>query len=144
MTFYIKRPGQREGEPVGEPGEYDHGTTDALEDEWALYLPHQCDAWDIASGDLATTLAEARKFRADLNQVIRLLEENEPPREPGPQWIAKYIRYGSHGQEECDSLNEAINYLHWGQEAGNHSGVGIVGPDGQEVDVSWDEPVVDD
>lgn len=75
MTFYVKRPGQRKGEPVGEPGEYDLGTPDALEEEWALYLPHQCDAWDIASGDHETTLAEAKTFRADLDRAIEVLEQ---------------------------------------------------------------------
>lgn len=77
MTFYVKRPGQREGEPVGEPGDYDHGAPDALADEWALYLPHQCDAWDIASGDRETTLAEARAFRAELDRAIGVLEQGD-------------------------------------------------------------------
>lgn len=77
MTFYVKRPGQREGSPVGEAGDNDFGTPDAYLDEWALYLPHQCDAWDIASGDLATTLAEARAFRAELDKAIELLERGE-------------------------------------------------------------------
>lgn len=77
MTFYVKRPGRREGEPVGEAGEYDHGTPDAYADEWALYLPHQCDAWDIASGDRETTLAGARAFRAKLDRAIEVLETGE-------------------------------------------------------------------
>lgn len=75
MTFYVKRPGQRTGKPVGEPDGYDFGQPDALGDEWALYLPHQCDAWDIASGDLETTLAEAKAFRADLDRAIEVLEQ---------------------------------------------------------------------
>ena len=45
MTFYVKRPGEDEGTPVGgKPDHYEFGSTDALLDEWALYLPHQCDA----------------------------------------------------------------------------------------------------
>lgn len=75
MTFYVKRPGQEDGEPVGEPGSSDFGSTGAYEDEWALYLPHQCDAWDIASGDRETTLAEARAFRAELDRAIAVLEQ---------------------------------------------------------------------
>ncbi|MEU0818939.1 hypothetical protein [Streptomyces mirabilis] len=80
MTFYVKRPGDHEGQPVGDGNKgdhYDFGTPDALLDEWALYLPHQCDAWDIASGDLATTLAEAKAFRAGLDKAIELLEQAE-------------------------------------------------------------------
>lgn len=77
MTFYVKRPGRREGGPVGKEGDNDFGTPDALLDEWALYLPHQCNAWDIASGDLATTLAEARAFRTELDKAIGALEQAE-------------------------------------------------------------------
>lgn len=78
MTFYVKRPGQRKGEPVGgEADRYEFGTTDACLHEWALYLPHQCDAWDIASGDRATTLTEALAFRTELDKAITLLEQAE-------------------------------------------------------------------
>lgn len=76
MTFYVKRPGEHEGAPVDDKEMHDHvGTTDAYLDEWALYLPHQCDAWDIASGDLATTLTEAHAFRAQLDKAIEQLEK---------------------------------------------------------------------
>jgi hypothetical protein len=75
MTFYLKHPGQEDGDPIGEPGEYemswDHGVDLG---DWALYLPHQCDAWNIADGDRETTLAEAREFRAELDAAIKLLE----------------------------------------------------------------------
>ena len=78
MTFYVKRPGQHEGDPVGdEDGRYHVGSTNAELDEWALYLPHQCDAWDVASGDRATTLAEARAFRTELDKAIEALERAE-------------------------------------------------------------------
>lgn len=57
------------------------------------------------------------------------------------KWIAKYWRYQSLYEEECDSLAEAINYLYWGEESGGHAGDSIIGPDGEAVDVEWDEPV---
>lgn len=77
MTFYVKRPGQDEGQPVGEPGEHDFGSTDANPDDWALYLPHQCDAWEISYGDREGVLADAREFRDELDKAIAVLEQGE-------------------------------------------------------------------
>jgi hypothetical protein len=75
MTFYLKYPGQEDGEPVGEPGEYGTGWGHGVDlGDWALFLPHQCQAWNIADGDRETTLAEARAFRAELDAAIKLLE----------------------------------------------------------------------
>lgn len=59
-------------------------------------------------------------------------------------WIAQYARYFDRDQEDCESLQEAINYLYWGEEAGVLRGLAIVGPDGNEVTATWDEPVADD
>jgi hypothetical protein len=78
MTFYVKRPGQHEGTPVGQADGGDFGSSDATLDEWALYLPHQCDAWEIAVGDRETVLADAKKFRAELDHAIGLLEQEMP------------------------------------------------------------------
>lgn len=87
MTFYIKRPGEHEGKPIGEPGEWDIlGGLDAAKDEWSLYLPHQCDAWEIGYGTREQVLETARAFRSGLDEAIRLLEReqaqdgNEPAR----------------------------------------------------------------
>ena len=81
MTFYVKRPGQYEGDPVGdeEEGRYNIGTPDAELDEWALYLPHQCDAWDIAAGNRDEVLAGAKAFRAELDRAIALLGQEGAP-----------------------------------------------------------------
>lgn len=75
MTFFVKRPGRHDGVPVGEP-EYpdDHGGVDARVDEWALFLPHRCDAWTIAVGSRADVLAAGLAFREQLDEAIRWLE----------------------------------------------------------------------
>jgi hypothetical protein len=46
---------------------------------------------------------------------------------------ARYWRYFAEGEEECDSLDEALAYLAWGWEAGQLSEIEIVGPDGSVV-----------
>ena len=78
MTFYVKRPGHYDGEPVGEP-EYpdDGGGIDAKVDDWALFLPHRCDAWKVAVGGRAAVLAAAWAFRAELDRAIAVLEQGE-------------------------------------------------------------------
>ena len=55
-------------------------------------------------------------------------------------WSARYWRYRCRGEEECGSLEEAINFLYWGEEAGTLSGDSIVGPDGRPVAADWGEP----
>jgi hypothetical protein len=89
MAFWLKRPGQSadEAEPIGETDDYEYiSGLNAGVDEWSLALPHQCDAWEIAFGSLEETLAEAREFRAGLDEAIRRLERaqvedgNEPAR----------------------------------------------------------------
>lgn len=75
MTLYLKRPGQEDGDPIGDPGEYEHdGGHGAERDEWALYLPHQCQAWDIGYGSRESVIEDARAFRAELDVAIALLE----------------------------------------------------------------------
>lgn len=78
MTFYVKRPGQHDGVPVGEP-EFPgaEGSLDAGVDDWALYLPHQCDAWEIGYGSRESVLADALAFRAELDRAIIMLEQGE-------------------------------------------------------------------
>jgi hypothetical protein len=45
--------------------------TEIPDDCWALGLPHQCDDWAIAmSPDREVVLAEARRFRDELDAVI--------------------------------------------------------------------------
>lgn len=47
-----------------------------------------------------------------------------------PQWTARYVRYHQPGEEECDTRDEAIGFLAWGEEAGTLAGLEIVAPDG--------------
>jgi hypothetical protein len=80
MAFWLKRPGQSadDAEPIGEPGDYEYiSGLAAGEDDWSLALPHRCDAWEIACGTREETLAEAREFRAGLDEAIRRLEQAE-------------------------------------------------------------------
>jgi hypothetical protein len=81
VTFFVKRAGQRDGVPVGEP-EYpdDHGGVDAQVDDWALFLPHRCDAWRIAIGSRVEVLAAGLAFRAELDRAIKMLEQGEEQR----------------------------------------------------------------
>ncbi|MCX4751759.1 DUF6221 family protein [Kitasatospora sp. NBC_01287] len=88
-TFYLKRPGQYSDEAeaivCGDDDSWP-GSTHAAEDEWALSLPHSCDAWEIGIGSLGDVLEAAREFRAGLDEAIRRLEQeqaedgNEPAR----------------------------------------------------------------
>lgn len=76
MTLYLKHPGQEDGGPVGAEGEYDDsGGHGAERDEWALYLPHQCQAWDIGYGSRESVIEDARAFRAELDTAITMLEQ---------------------------------------------------------------------
>ena len=81
MTFYVKRPGEHVGRPVGEP-EYpdDHGGIDVRVDDWALFLPHRCDAWQVGTGSRAEVLAAGLAFRAELDRAIEMLEQGEEQR----------------------------------------------------------------
>jgi hypothetical protein len=47
----------------------------ALVDDWALFLPHRCDAWEIAVGSRAEVLAASLAFRAELDRAIKMLEQ---------------------------------------------------------------------
>ena len=85
MTFRDLLPGRI---PAGEPfgfqayrpvaDRYDDdpdASTDVPDECWAIGLPHQCDDWAIAmSTDREAVLAEARRFRAELDAAIAQLE----------------------------------------------------------------------
>ena len=44
---------------------------------WALSLPHQCDDWVIAlDTDYEKVLSEVKRFRAELDSAIAVLEES--------------------------------------------------------------------
>ena len=46
-------------------------------DYWALCLPHQCDDWVIAiDTDYEKVLSEVKRFRAELDSAIAVLEES--------------------------------------------------------------------
>jgi hypothetical protein len=71
------------GEPFGfitcrpVPDRYDEldDPSDVPDDCWAFGLPHQCDNWAIGmSEDREAVLAEARRFRAELDEAIAVLE----------------------------------------------------------------------
>jgi hypothetical protein len=55
---------------------YDEDDPTCIPDEcWAFGLPHQCDDWAIAMGsDLQAVVAEAKRFRAELDNAIEALE----------------------------------------------------------------------
>lgn len=81
MTFYVKRPGQDEGDPVGEPPEWEvPGSLWVDDSDWALYLPHRCDAWKIGDGTREQVLAAGLEFRAELDRAITVLEQGEEQR----------------------------------------------------------------
>jgi hypothetical protein len=56
-------------------------------------------------------------------------------------WRAVYWQFHVLDEEECGSLEEAINFLHFGEEDNRLSGEAIIGPDGRKVNASWDERV---
>jgi len=79
-AFYLKRPGQWSSDAELVAGNDDGGwpdSSDAAEDEWALFLPHQCGCWDIGFGTREDVLTAAREFRAGLDEAIRRLEQTE-------------------------------------------------------------------
>ena len=83
MTFRDLLPGRTPpGEPFGfrvyrpAADRYDEldESTDVPDECWAIGLPHQCDDWAIAmSTDREVVLAEARRFRAELDAAIAVL-----------------------------------------------------------------------
>ncbi len=75
----LKRPGDRYGTAVatGEPG-YAVGGYDILQGDWAVFLPHSCDEWVIATGDRGRVLAEVLRFRAELDLAVETLREAAP------------------------------------------------------------------
>ena len=83
MAFYEYdlKPGEPFGLRVYRPVEDRYeaeayaGDTSVPEECWAIGLPHQCGSWAIAmSPDRAQVLAEARRFRDELDAAIRELE----------------------------------------------------------------------
>lgn len=52
---------------------------------WALSLPHRCGEWVIDEGTLDEVLAEAERFRDELDQAIEALRAEIPVPE-GPRW----------------------------------------------------------
>lgn len=78
-AFFLKRPGQlsNEAETIAGGSDSWPSSTWADVDEWALSLPHSCDAWVIGTGTLADVLEEAREFRAGLDAAIRVLEREQ-------------------------------------------------------------------
>ena len=54
----------------------ERGNQDAAKGDWAVYWPHQCESWVIASSpDRTFVLAEARRFRAELDAAIAALAD---------------------------------------------------------------------
>ena len=44
---------------------------------WALWLPHDCDEWVIASGSADEVLAAGRQFRDAIEKALRHIEAQE-------------------------------------------------------------------
>lgn len=57
-------------------------------DGWALSLPHHCGEWVIDHGTLDEVLAEAERFRDELDQAIDALRA-EIPIPDGPRYYVK-------------------------------------------------------
>lgn len=66
--------------PTNPDDEFDDGECwekpyDVAHGEYGIWLPHSCDYWQIADGsDKAAVLAEARRFRDELDAAIAKLE----------------------------------------------------------------------
>ena len=79
------------GEPEPEWPDGDAVPMDVEDGDWAIWLPHQCDEWIIASDpDLEAFLECARRFRAELSSAIRSLEKAAGVRECGMkcgEWV---------------------------------------------------------
>lgn len=73
-------------------------------------------------------------------QALADLEQKVAAQRAG-KWTARYARHMGRYEEPCESLAEAVNYLYWGEEGDALVGLGIIGPDGHPVDVSWEQPV---
>jgi hypothetical protein len=57
--------------PRGKPSRFLPRDYDVRKDEYGIVLPHQCDSWVIAADtDPMVVLAEAKRFRAELDAVI--------------------------------------------------------------------------
>lgn len=46
-------------------------------------------------------------------------------------WTAVYWRYHSRYEQECDSLDEAVRFLEYGEDDGSLSSEAIFGPNGK-------------
>jgi hypothetical protein len=57
-------------------------------DGWSLSLPHRCGEWVIDHGTLDEVLAEALRFRDELDQAIEALRA-EVPLPDGPRYYVK-------------------------------------------------------
>lgn len=75
---------------------------------------------------------EARAVLRSLHQQFseRAEAERAAAREAGQVWVAVYWRYHSRSEEECFSLEEAVQYLAGGEEYGSLSSEAIRCPDG--------------
>jgi hypothetical protein len=58
----------------------------------------------------------------------------DEPREKA--WTAVCSKWGTHHEEPCESLDEAVAYLWYGTEHNLCLALGVVGPDGQVYDES--------
>ena len=55
------------------------GCQAAADNDWGLWLPHQCDDWLIAAGpNRAEVLTAARDFRTQLDHAIAAIEAGKP------------------------------------------------------------------
>jgi hypothetical protein len=141
MTFYLKRPGQREGRPLTGPEDYERpGCLDAGIDEWSLHLPHQCDAWEIGYGTREETLAEAYRFRDELAAAIQALEAGElaaargvltsSDAEPGYGAVVRDVLgrlWSASGSGPCAwTLVDGDEPESWAKVAGNYGLVAVI------------------
>ncbi len=57
-------------------------------DQWSLSLPHSCGEWEISDGTREDVLADAVRFRDELDQAIAALQAEEALPQ-GPAWHYK-------------------------------------------------------
>lgn len=98
FNLMLRRPGDRKvylSPGYDDPEEYlrrdFYDGTDERDDtdtEWCLSLPHKCDEWLIGTGTLDEVLAEAERFRDELDQAIDALRA-EIPLPDGPRYYVK-------------------------------------------------------
>ena len=71
------------GFQVGHPWRWQNNRYGAVSAEWVVFLPHQCDSWDIVGEDNhegvphEEAVSSLRQFIAEAEDALRRLEARE-------------------------------------------------------------------